>query len=121
MYQMNIGNIKIISKIKTNFYLIIPLLCISAYLLFYLIYIEKKFIGDFRIFFNAGKKILHDPKQLYNVSGYWYTPCFALLFALTLSQFPFIISFYILIFINYIMAVLFILEYNKILNIKRIE
>lgn len=118
---MNTGNIKIVSKIKNEFHLIIPLLCISTYLLFYLVYIEKKYIGDFRTFYLAGKQILLDPKQLYTISGYWYTPCFALLFALTISQFPFIISFYIFIFINYIMAVLFILEYNKILILKELN
>jgi len=70
---------------------------------------------DFKVFYNAGRKILVNPADLYSVSRFLYMPSFAIFFAFTFSLLPYRISFYTFYFINYLSGVFAILEFNRIL------
>ena len=102
--------------LKYNLYLIIPSLCIGFWALYALIDCNfNPIMWDFYIFYNSGKKILKNPAKLYKDPGYLYMPSFALLFASSLSLFPLNIAYSIFFIINYILGVLSIREFNKIL------
>ena len=99
-----------------NLYLIIPSICIGLWALYALIYCDFTPIkSDFYVFYSSGKQIFLNPSKLYNVSGYYYMPSFAVLFAISLSLLPLDTAYSTFFIINYILGVLTIRDFNKIL------
>ncbi|TFG25527.1 MAG: hypothetical protein EU529_00515 [Promethearchaeota archaeon] len=96
---------------KENLYLLIPIFC----LIFWGLTSRHIFKGDFVCFYNAGRQILTNPADLYNVPRYVYLPSFAIFFAFTFSLLPEGVSLFAFILFNYITGVFAILEFNKIL------
>ena len=66
-------------------------------------------------------QIFSNPLKLYDNKRFVYLPSFAILFAISLSLFPVIISYYIFFIINYILAILTIVEFNKILVLMNLK
>ncbi len=108
-------------KIYNQTYLIIPIICINFYALICLFFVSNKFYYDFEVFYNAGRQVFLDPAHLYDVIGFYYMPNFAILFAVSFSLMPFIVSYYLWFFVNYISAIFFIIEFNKVLNLMDIK
>lgn len=123
---MNINKFiqKISSFIQRKYHLIIPTICISLWLFYYLV-IKMNFdiikYYDFEIFYNAGKQIFIDPLQLYNDPDFFFLPSFAVAFAISFSLIPSYISPYLFLALNYLAAVIGVIEFNKILKLRRIE
>jgi len=105
-----------------NLYLIIPAICIVLWAIFSLIHSNFSYISvDFMVFYRSGQIILHNPKLLYEDDRFLYMPSFAILFAISLSLLPVSISVIVFLLINYFMAVLSLLEYNKILTLMNLK
>lgn len=110
---------------RDNLYLIIPILCISCWALYFLRAINFNltdvYQDDFMIYYLSGKQILRDASKLYTYDyegydvGYVYLPAFAMFFSVTFSLFPRLIAPYIFFLFNYIIAIFFTREYDKIL------
>lgn len=102
-------------SIKDYIYLIIPIFCIYFWALFWLFnHSNDPFIShqeDFKYFYRAGKNF----PELYSNPGYYYTPCLATIFAISLSLLAYDIAYYIFYCLNFIFATIIILEFNKIL------
>ena len=96
---------------KGNRYLLIPIICFIVWGL----NSRHLFIPDYVTFYLAGRQILINPADLYNVSRYVYLPSFAVFFAFTFSLLPGGVSLFAFILFNYIIGVVAILEFNKIL------
>ncbi|MFX0072168.1 MAG: hypothetical protein ACFFAO_13860, partial [Candidatus Hermodarchaeota archaeon] len=108
--------------VKENFYLIIPAFCIVFWAILCLI--QKEFVtmtGDFRVHYNAGRVIHNDPRKIYDVSGFLYLPSYAVLFSVTISLLPYSLAPTVFYIINYIAAVLALIEYNKILKLMNVK
>ncbi|MFX0072610.1 MAG: hypothetical protein ACFFAO_16115, partial [Candidatus Hermodarchaeota archaeon] len=111
---------KTLNCLKNRIYLIIPFICIAAYAIFYLIKSNFQiFELDFGIFYNSGKQVLIDPSKLYQQTGYLYLPSFACLFVL-FSFFNFYTAYFLFYVLNYVFAILFVIEFNKILILKKV-
>jgi len=118
-------------NLKENFYLLIPILCITYWALLFLRYrhfvLNDLYQEDFLVYYLSGKQIFIDATKLYTYdyegysAGYIYLPCFAVLAAISISLLPLFIAPYILYLFNYITAILFILEYNKILTLMGVK
>ena len=96
---------------KGNLYLLIPIICFIVWGL----YSGHFYIGDYKTFYLAGRQILINPADLYKAPSYVYLPSFAIFFAVTFSLLPFRVSLFAFILFNYIIGVVAILEFNKIL------
>lgn len=114
--------------LKENIYLIIPIICIGMWALFNLIHnllTINSFIiinNDFSWYYYSGKNFLLDPSDLYNPKRrYYLLPAFAMLLSVTISLFPLLIAQYIFYIINLILAIIFTLEYNKILVLMKVK
>jgi len=103
--------------VLNNLYLIIPILSITYWALYWLFYVNFRLGGyfDFEIYYEAGKQIFINPEDLYDNKDYLYMPNFAIVMAITISLFPMFIARNIFYCINYILAIILILEFNKIL------
>ncbi|MFX1277590.1 MAG: hypothetical protein ACFFBP_23295 [Promethearchaeota archaeon] len=80
--------------------------------------------GDFTAFYEAGKKVLSDPENLYEwetADPYLYLPSLAISFSITLSLLPYLPAYFIFYIINYIAGILSILEFNKILKMMNVK
>ncbi|MFX1384038.1 MAG: hypothetical protein ACFFBP_16495 [Promethearchaeota archaeon] len=123
-----------IKKIKENTYLIIPMFCIIIWAILYLISsfynpheTNFQFIYfDFQIWYRAGQQIYRDPSKLYSTYfgydiSYTWTPCWATLFAISISLMPYAIGYFTLYVINIIVGMLFIREFNKILMLLKVK
>lgn len=113
-----------LSKITENLYLIIPSICIGLWALLNLVRVNFNLVypQDFAVFYKSGKQIFINPEELYDVYGYFYLPSFAVFFSISISLLPLSLAHYVWYFINYILGVLCIREYSKILflmNVKR--
>ena len=78
-------------------------------------------VDDFSIYYYAGKKVFIDPLKIYNVIGYLYSPSFAYLYAITFCLFPILIAHYIHYIFILILAILFLIEFDKIILLKGIN
>ncbi|MFX1443338.1 MAG: hypothetical protein ACFFHV_07995 [Promethearchaeota archaeon] len=78
-------------------------------------------MNDFQIFYDSGRQIFINPANLYNVRGFRYMPSFAMLFAVSISLIPYKEAYYIFFIINYILGVISIIEFNKILSLMNIK
>jgi len=107
---------------KENLYLIIPAFCISLWVL-YLLSERLKILsyGDFDTFYSSGKQIFIDPAKLYYIYNFYYLPSFAVVFAVSLSLLPKDLSYFLFLIINYILGILTIIEFNKILNLMNVK
>ncbi|TFG25715.1 MAG: hypothetical protein EU529_00445 [Promethearchaeota archaeon] len=80
---------------------------------------------DFGFYYFAGRQLLIDPNRFYQKKhGTWAItslPFFLMLWAISLSLLPYIISYFIWYILHYISAVLFVLEFNKILKLLGIK
>jgi len=103
--------------ILDNLYLIIPAICIGIWALLALFNEEyhTPLTWDFQVFHESGLQIYKNPAHLYEVDGYVYTPSFAIFFAITFSLLPVDIAAYSFFILSYILGILTIIEYNKIL------
>jgi hypothetical protein len=111
---------KYVKYFKNWFHLIISSICITLWIIFHLIFFFEGFNIDFSIFYNAGKRVLNDPKDLYT-EGYLYTPFFAMVFSISISLLPPMVAYFIWYIFNYILAIFMLLEFNKILALKGIN
>lgn len=113
----------IISKINEELYIIIPIICIGFWAIINLIRanFNLAYPQDFNIFYRSGKQIFIDPKNLYQVRGYFYLPSFAIFFSLTLSLIPLYLAHYIWYVIIYILGILSIREFNEILILMKVK
>ncbi|MFX0141080.1 MAG: hypothetical protein ACFFDN_46005, partial [Candidatus Hodarchaeota archaeon] len=112
----------IISLIKRNLYLLIPIAMLSLWALISLIKDNFSLLDscDFPIFYYGGKHIYTKPEKIPYGHGYWWTVNFAVAFSL-ISLFEYEIALWIFFFIIYMCGVLFIREFNKILILKNVN
>ena len=117
----------IISFIKEKYYIIIPILSLSFWCLSVLIH-ENFFISildtlryDFLPLYNAGKQVYSNPASLYDVQGYFYSPIFALVYGLLFSWQPTYIVWYVHYVFAFLLALLSLFEFNRILNFLKLE
>ena len=108
--------------IINNLYIIIPAICISLYLLYYLFEVNFKHIsdGDYPCFYNAGKQVFVNPLRIYDAKGFVYMPNTAFLFFF-FALFPYSIGLIIFLFFNYILGLLVLKEYDKILILMELK
>lgn len=109
----------IFNFMKRKIHLIISCLCLTFWLLLFLVWYKfKVYHVDFHIFHEAFKKILNNPQDLYNIDiegwGYYYLPSFACFFSF-LGFFNLTSAAYIFLVFNYILSILLILIFNRIL------
>ncbi len=83
-----------IKYFKKWFHLILPSICITLWVLLHLLFFYEGFNIDFSIYYNAGKRLLRDPTDLYT-SGYLYTPFLAMIFSISLSLLHPIVAYFI--------------------------
>jgi hypothetical protein len=109
--------------IKKNLYLLLPIACITFWALYWLYSVSFILDGyfDFEIFYDSGTQVLKDPKKLYDNKYYRYLPSFALLIACSISLCPLFFARYIFYIINYVCAILLVLEFNKILILMKVK
>ena len=114
--------------IKEKAYLIIPIACVFMWALFNLIHnlltINSFFImnNDFYNYYLAGKQMLENPADLYDPKiRYYLLPVFAMVFAISISLFPLIVAQCIFYIFNLILAIMYTLEYNKILSLMGVK
>ncbi|TFG25710.1 MAG: hypothetical protein EU529_00420 [Promethearchaeota archaeon] len=118
-------------KKKNNeiLYIIIPLICIGIWAIHSLIvayFFPLNAYIDFSIYYYSGRQLLIDPNRLYiekngDSTGMIYLPFFPMFWATSLSLLPYRISYFIWYGLNYIFAVLLVLEFNKILKLLGIK
>ncbi|TFF87119.1 MAG: hypothetical protein EU550_03935, partial [Promethearchaeota archaeon] len=77
--------------------------------------------GDFRVHYLAGRTIFIDPTKIYDVSGFLYLPIYAVIFSISISLLPYSLAPTVFYIINYIAAVLALVEYNKVLRLMNLE
>lgn len=117
-----------ISQVKEKLYLIIPMACIVLWAILFLIstlfdpgLANFQFIYfDYKIWYGAGQQIHKDATKLYITDygydiSYTWMPCWAMIFAFSLSLIPYVIGYFILYTINIFCGILFVREFNKIL------
>ncbi|TFG25714.1 MAG: hypothetical protein EU529_00440 [Promethearchaeota archaeon] len=114
-------------KKKNNeiLYIIIPMICIGIWALHSLIiiYIRQNIpFWDFGVYYYSGRQLLIDPNRFYKEDyGFWVgitsLPFFCMLWAISISLLPYNIAYFVWYGFHYICAVLFILEFNKILKL----
>jgi len=110
---------RIFTFFKSKIHLIISTLCLTFWMLLFLIWYKFKIYHvDFHIFHEAFKKILNNPQELYNIDiegwGYYYLPSFAGFFSF-LGFFNLTTAAYIFLTFNFILSILLILIFNRIL------
>ncbi|TFG25709.1 MAG: hypothetical protein EU529_00415 [Promethearchaeota archaeon] len=81
---------------------------------------------DFGIYYYSGRQLLIDPNRFYKEDhGYWMgmtsLPFFLMLWAISISLLPYVVAYFIWYILHYIFAVLFVLEFNKILKLLEIK
>ena len=109
-----------------NLYLIIPAICVGLWALHFLILqfqIYNKFyirLYDFKIVYNCGLHIWTNPTKIYHI-GFYYLPSYAVVLATTVCLFPYFIASYIFYSATFILALLSIREYNKILILMEVK
>ncbi|MFX0057850.1 MAG: GtrA family protein [Candidatus Heimdallarchaeota archaeon] len=113
-------NSDIIMFIKTNLYLILPILSAFLWALFNLI--NQNFIAtdycDFAVFYDAGKLLYNQPLMLYDpIYRYFHMPAFASFCAITISLLPYPIAYYSFYAVNLVLISYFILQFNEILTL----
>lgn len=113
--------------IKEKYYLIIPLISLSIWCLLVLIH-EDFFLSiintlryDFLPLYNAGKEVYLNPSLLYDVTGYYYLPIFAVVYGALFSWIPINMVWYVHYTFVFILAILSLLEFNKILKLLKLE
>lgn len=124
----------LLSQVKENLYLLIPMVCIVVWAILFIIssFFDPRLKNfqfiyfDYKIWYGAGKQILQDPAKLYSTDygydiGYTWMPFWAMLFAISLSLIPYFIGYFILFTINIFSAILFIREFNKILALVNVN
>ncbi len=105
---------------KNNIYRIIPIITLCFWALISLIKDDFNIIdGDYPAFYYGGKVILTNPNNLY-AQGWVYMPSFALALSI-LSLIEYGISKWIFFFIILIIGALSIIEFDKILILKKID
>jgi hypothetical protein len=112
-------------KKKNNeiLYILIPLICIGFWAIYWLIieYFQRFPFPDFRYYYYAGRQLLIDPNRFYKEKhGTWAITClpfFLMLWAISISLLPYRIAYLVWYILHYIFAVLFVLEFNKILKL----
>ena len=111
-----------VKKIKEYIYLIIPKLCMSFWALFFLI--RSKFKPLYRdlpvLIYKSGKQILINPSQLYDVSCYFFLPNIAI-FGMFFTFLPYNFFYYVLYTLNFLLGILYIGEYDKILKLLNVK
>lgn len=110
--------------IKNNLFLIIPILTASLWALFNLI--NQNFIAtdycDFAVFYEAGKLLYNEPLMLYDpIYRYFHMPAFASFCAITVSLLPYPIAYYSFYAVNLVLLSFFIIQFNDILSLTRLE
>ncbi|MFX0072856.1 MAG: hypothetical protein ACFFAO_17400 [Candidatus Hermodarchaeota archaeon] len=103
-------------------YLLIPFLFITFWLTLYVV--GRQFnsrLKDFVSLYGAGEMILNDPERLYEVSGYFYTPLFAIFMSLLAFFFNYDDTYYILLFLSYFSYFFCVYELDKILVLKKVN
>ncbi len=106
---------------KKKAYLAIPIISIVCWSLLYLIFFYGGFKLDFRVFYAAGRQILIDPTNLYQVDLFYYTPFLPTIFSFSLSLLPPLTANFIWFALNYVFGILMILEFDRILQLKGIS
>lgn len=101
--------------ITNNIYLIIPAICITIWFLYFLFFYFDCGEGDFWCFYYGGRQVYINPLRIYDAKGFVYLPNIAFLFAISISLLPYYFSFNIFLIFNYIIALLILVEYDKIL------
>ena len=114
---------------RQNFHLIIPSICLILTAFVSLIMRDfNPIYRDFIVFYDCGKFVLTNPTKLYDyargVRGggeYYYTPLFAVIFAISLSLLPLSIASLIFYFFNIFLGLLSIFEFNKIIMLMNVK
>lgn len=111
--------------IRSKFHLIISFLCLTFWLLLFLVWYNFRIYHvDFHIFHEAFKKILNNPKELYNIDiegwGYYYLPSFACFFSF-LGFFNIKLAACMFLIMNYILSIAVILIFNRILRLMNLK
>ena len=120
---MKTFELRLLLKLKECYHLYIPFICIGFWALLYLR--QVNFIlnqyWDLYIFYDSGKQVFINPEDLYEIGNFHYMPSSAVFFAFTISLFPLFIAHYIFYILNYVMALISIKEYNKILELLNVK
>ncbi|TFG25707.1 MAG: hypothetical protein EU529_00405 [Promethearchaeota archaeon] len=101
------------------------MICIGTWAIHFLIVVNHfpyLYYSDSWTYYRSGRQLLIDPNRVYEEKNeFWllntYLPFFLMLWAISLSLLPYSISYFIWYSLNYIFAVLFVLEFNKILKL----
>ncbi len=114
---------EIVKKIKDRSYLIIPVICLSLWMLYSWIYKDFNLTrNDFTNFYEGGQEVFSNPSDIYYPKGlYTYMPVVAAILSVTLSPLPHITAQYIFNLLNLFLGALFLMEYDKILKIMGVE
>ena len=111
--------------VKENLYLIIPALCVAFWAFYYFMKVggipSYTRYADFGFFYESGTQVLTDPINLYKIDKFYYLPSAATFFAFTLAIFPLSISYYAFYYMNIVLGILIVREFNKILILLDIE
>ncbi|TFG25711.1 MAG: hypothetical protein EU529_00425 [Promethearchaeota archaeon] len=101
------------------------MICIGLWAIHWLIILyfnPRFFYSDFGIYYYPSRQLLIDPNKFYREHPYYWDsiPClpfFGMLWAISISLFPYHIAYFIWYGVNYIFAALLVLEFNKILKL----
>ena len=117
-----------LESIRNNTYIILPIICIGLWAIFNLIHniitINMLFIqnSDFRDYYEVTKDFAANPSNLYYMDiMYPHLPVLAVVMAVTICLLPFSIAMFTWYIFIYILALIFTIEYNKILKLLEVR
>ncbi|MFX1322458.1 MAG: hypothetical protein ACFFAQ_12535 [Promethearchaeota archaeon] len=116
---------RLLKFFRNRFHLIISFSCLTFWLLLFLVWYDfNVYHVDFHIFHEAFKKVLSNPKELYDIDisgwGYYYLPSFACFFSF-LGFFNLKLAACIFLITNYILSIIFILLFNRIMRLMNLK
>lgn len=110
-------------KIKDKYYIVFPIISLLFWSIYALIVRDfyQVFIFDFNCLSSFVKTIQKDPRNLYYTNGYYYSPFYAILFSLTLSNFDIRTALILGFIINIVLSIILIFEFDKLLRLLNID
>lgn len=116
---------KIFLKFKENIYLLIPIITTLLWALACVWFFREQIISsgyyrsDLLAFRSIGYYMVYDPSK--NYPGQWYMPITGYFFFIAFTIWPIPVAHWICFMLNYVSAVLILIEFNKILKIMGIK
>lgn len=117
----------VIDFAKMKYQILIPVFSIIFWS-FYVLVHENFFLDiletlryDFLPLYDAGKQVFVNPSSLYETDGYFYLPSFAIVYGILFSWQPTYLVWYVHYAFIFILAILCLLEFDKILINLKVE